>query len=98
MTAPLDQFWTMLVYAKSRSDKIAEALCLLVIKGKELGALEAREVIGIDGARREIRVPPAIWFERLAAAADVGAFERLEVKAIVDRILVQGIGDQSPSG
>jgi len=98
MTAPLDRFWTMLVYAKSRSDKLAEALCLLVIEGGKLGELERREVIGVDGERRDIRLPPAIWFERLAAAAETGAFERLEVKQIVERILLPPDQAQSPSG
>lgn len=87
MTTQLDKFWTMLVYASSRSDKIAAALCQLVVEGGELGELELRQVIGVDGEKREIRVPPAIWFERLAAAAEAGAFERLEIKQIVDRIL-----------
>lgn len=98
MTAPLDRFWAMLVHAKSRSDKLAEALCLLVIEGAKLGELERREVIGVDGERREIKLPPGIWFDRLAAAAEAGAFERLEVKQIVERILVPRDDAQSRSG
>jgi hypothetical protein len=86
----------MLVYARSRSDKIAEALCSLVVEGGKLGELEPRQVIGVDGKPREIRVPPAIWFERLAAAAEAGAFERLEVNQIVERILIPPAGSEAP--
>jgi hypothetical protein len=98
MAEALDRFWAMLVHAKSRSGKLGEALCGLVVEGAKLGELERREVIGIDGERREIRVPPAIWFDRLVAAAEAGAFERLEVNEIVARILVPLDDAQSRSG
>lgn len=66
---------------------IDRALCRLVLKGRELGELEPRLVVGRDGQPREIRLPPRAWLERLARAIEVGAFERLEVEVIVDRIL-----------
>lgn len=71
-----------------RAQQLDLALCKLITKGAELGELERRQVIGADGALREIRVPPAIWFERLELAITRGAFDRLTIDAIVERILL----------
>lgn len=71
---------------------IDRALCLLIVKGAELGELEPDAAIGVDGDWREIRLPPRIWLDRLARAVEVGAFDRLEPKAIADRILMSPPG------
>lgn len=78
-----------------RAVEIDFVLCQLIIKGSELGELDRREVIGVDGARREIRVPPQSWLDRLARAIEVGAFDRYQPKAIVERILLPAEGATS---
>lgn len=67
--------------------KIDAVLCLLIKQGAELGELETVTVLRHEGGRREIKLPPRIWFDRIVRAAAVGAFDRLSVKEIADRIL-----------
>lgn len=71
-----------------RAVAIDAVLCGLIIEGGKLGELEPDAAIGVDGDWREIRLPPRIWLDRLARAIEVGAFDRLTVKDIVERILV----------
>lgn len=70
-----------------RALDVASATCLLVTKGAELGELETITAADPGGDLREIRVMPIAWLDRLDRAIEVGAFERLEVPEIVDRIL-----------
>lgn len=69
------------------SRKLSEAICMLVTDGAELGALVERQVTD-QGTVRMSRTLPDEWFERLANAVDRGAFERMPVKKIVERILL----------
>ena len=75
-----------------RAHGLAEAICLLIKDGAELGALETHEIAdaghpdAVDGVRTVKRVP-RIWLTRLERAIELGAFERLPVRKIVDRIL-----------
>lgn len=71
-----------------RAVQLDQAICLLIKRGAEFGELEQREILDAAGARRMINVPPLIWFERLDRALQVGAFDRMPVKEIVDRILL----------
>lgn len=71
-----------------RSLDLATAICRLIIEGAELGALEDRELVAPDGSTRMIRIIPKAWLERLQRAVNVGAFERLTVAEIVERILL----------
>lgn len=72
-----------------RAVQIDAALCKLIIKGgRELGALEPAAAVGIDGNYREIKLPPQLWLDRLARAVQVGAFDRMTVTDIVDRIIM----------
>lgn len=76
--------------ASSTADRAAQidaVLCRLIREGAELGELERAAAIGIDGHWREIKLPPQIWLDRLARAVEVGAFDRLELDTIVERIL-----------
>jgi hypothetical protein len=71
-----------------RADDLAQAICRLVWDGSELGALEEKEIVGADGEPvRTVKLIPKIWLERLHRAVEVGAFERLSVDQIVERIL-----------
>jgi hypothetical protein len=70
-----------------RADGLASVICALVSQGSELGALEDREICGLDGSKRQIKVLPRIWLERLDRAVAVGAFDRLSAQVIVERIL-----------
>ncbi|MEY9436579.1 hypothetical protein AB7M49_007112 [Bradyrhizobium elkanii] len=54
--------------------RLADAICWLVVKGKELGELSPR------GLRPE-------WLVRLARAVEVGAPSRMTGEEIADRIL-----------
>jgi hypothetical protein len=77
-----------------RADGLAQAICKLVKNGSELGALEEREIFDADGVLlRTIKLIPKIWLERLHRAVEVGAFERLSVNEIVDRILAPPLPD-----
>lgn len=71
-----------------RAVAIDFVLCQLIVTGAMLGELEPAAAVGLDGEWREIRLPPQIWLDRLARAIEVGAFDRLEPKAIVERILM----------
>ena len=71
-----------------RADGLASAICRLVIEGAELGALEDREILQADGSTRTVRIIPRQWLERLQRAVNVGAFERLSLDQIVERILL----------
>lgn len=78
----------LLARRKSRhAVDLASVICKLVVDGGKLGELDEVIVIGADGERRPIKRPPKIWFERLARAVAVGAFDRLTVEQIVERIL-----------
>lgn len=84
--------------AKSRADRAVEidfVLCQLIVRGRVLGELELAAAVGIDGSWREIRLPPQAWLDRLVRAIEVGAFDRLEPAAIVDRILAGEAGATS---
>jgi hypothetical protein len=70
-----------------RSVAIATAICGLVVEGKKLGELESYEAVAF-GERVVGQRMPREWLMRLEAAIKVGAFERLEVKDIVERILI----------
>jgi len=86
--------------AASRADRavaIDFVLCQLIVKGRELGELEPAAAVGFDGSWREIRLPPQAWLDRLARAIEVGAFDRLEPLAIVERILTPA-GEAATSG
>ncbi len=69
------------------ANKVAEAIARLVVDGAELGALVEREVTD-QGAVRVSRTLPDEWFTRLSNAVDRGAFDRMPVKKIVERILL----------
>ncbi len=71
-----------------RADGLASAICALVKQGAELGALEDVELQRLEGTSKTIRVFPRVWLERLARAVNVGAFERLTVDQIVERVLL----------
>jgi hypothetical protein len=81
-----------------RAVQLDAALCGLVVWGSRLGELETREVMGVDGKPRTIKVPPRIWLERLDRALAVGAFDRLPVDKIVERILIPPDPGKSPFG
>jgi dTDP-glucose pyrophosphorylase len=71
-----------------RAAEIADVICRLIKDGRDLGSLEIARVRSIDGVVRECIVMPSEWVPRLARAVEVGAFERMEVKDIVARILM----------
>lgn len=66
---------------------VADALCMLVREGGELGELELQTYRRENGDVGQRRVMPATWLPRLQRAAEVGAFERLSIDEIVVRIL-----------
>jgi hypothetical protein len=88
MSAAVDQLSRMLAAGGELADGLASAVAQLVVKGSKLGELEDHAAVGIDGNWRPIKRPPPIWFERLVLAAKRGAFARLPVDRIVDRILL----------
>jgi hypothetical protein len=71
-----------------RSHDLATAICRLIIEGAARGALEDRELVAPDGSTRTVKIIPLQWLERLQRAVNVGAFERLTVDQIVQRILL----------
>lgn len=71
-----------------RANDVATAICDLVVEGGKLGELDVQTLIGPDGQTREFKVLPLQWLDRLCRAVEVGAFDRLTVKEIVERILV----------
>lgn len=70
-----------------RAVAVADVVCRLAREGAELGGLVEIPAIGGDGQRRMIRVLPEQWLERVVRAVDAGAFERMDVVAIADRII-----------
>ncbi len=72
----------------ARAVQIDYVLSKLIVTGAELGALEPSAAIGIDGDWREIKLPPRIWLDRICKAVEVGAFDRLPLDDIVERILL----------
>lgn len=64
-----------LVEESPEAMRLADAICWLAVKGKELGELSPR-----GGLRPE-------WLVRLARAVEVGAPSRLTGEEIADRIL-----------
>lgn len=90
MSEPPVDLVHMLAAGGDRALGIADAISLLVKDGAELGALEVYQVADAEahGGRRECRRVPQIWLERLGRAAERGAFERMTIKQIVDRILL----------
>lgn len=72
-----------------RAMGVAEAISLLVKNGAALGELEEYQVADPDApdGTRTCKRMPLLWLERLGRAATRGAFERMPVKKIVDRIL-----------
>jgi hypothetical protein len=72
----------------ARAGAIDAVLCRLIKRGAELGELDRDAAIGPDGEWREIKLPPRVWLDRICRAVEVGAFDRLDVDEIVDRILL----------
>lgn len=72
-----------------RADDVAAVICRLVTDGAQLGALEPYEIVDPDAPDgvRTVRGIPRVWLDRLGRAVEVGAFDRLTVEAIVERIL-----------
>jgi hypothetical protein len=69
------------------ANKLASAICKLIVDGAELGGLIAREVTDQGAVRTSLTLPDE-WITRLANAVDRGAFEAMSVKKIVERILL----------
>lgn len=74
MSRPLDTMLRAIAEDKPEAMRLADAICWLIVKGKELGELSPR------GLRPE-------WLSRLARAVDVGAPSRMTGEEIADRIL-----------
>lgn len=72
----------------ARATSVAHAICDIVTKGAALGEKVDRRVRWPDGSVRDVRLPRAEWFERIATAAKHGVFERQSPSDIVDRILM----------
>lgn len=71
-----------------RANDIARALCEMIKPDREVGSrMDRVDVMGIDGKSHSILMPPRVWLDRLARAAERGAFERYSVNEITDRIL-----------
>lgn len=87
LSAVDDRLGQLLSAGGARADGLASAICALVVEGGRLGELEERPMVGVDGHVRLVKVPPAIWFERLVKAAERGAFAKMPVRTIVERIL-----------
>lgn len=77
---------TILAGGDARATRMADAIVLLVREGAELGELD-RATVRDEAGAREMKLFPPRWFDRLALAAERGAFERMSVAAIVGRIL-----------
>lgn len=67
--------------------KVADAICRLVVDGAALGELVERKVTDQGAPRASLSLPEG-WFTRLANAVDRGAFDRMPVEKIVERILL----------
>lgn len=73
-------------------DQVADAIFLLCKEASELGAWDQCDHVGppgADGAPGEacnVKTFPNAWLRRLDRAIEFGAFERMEVAAIVARI------------
>lgn len=89
MSAPQIDLLHILSRGGERADALACVICRLVTDGAQLGALEPYEIVDPNepAGVRTVRGIPRIWLERLGRAVEVGAFERLTVDVIVDRIL-----------
>lgn len=74
--------------AGPRATAAADAVCDIVIKGAALGEKVDGRVRGPDGAVRDVRLPRAEWFDRIAAAAELGVLDRHASSDVVDRILM----------
>ncbi|MGY3527711.1 hypothetical protein [Bradyrhizobium sp. USDA 4452] len=74
MSGPLNAVLRALAEENPEAMRLADAICWLVVKGKELGELSPL------GLRPE-------WLPRLARAVEVGAVSRLSGEEIADRIL-----------
>jgi hypothetical protein len=94
MRADLTELHTAIAGDGPRSHDLATAICRLIIEGAELGALEDRELVLADGSTRTVKIIPLQWLERLQRAVNVGAFERLTVAQIVERILLPTTEDE----
>jgi hypothetical protein len=70
------------------STKLASVITGLITEGAILGALDPIEVRQLDGSLKPRSAFPREWLERIQRALDVGAFERLTVKQIVEKILM----------
>lgn len=73
-----------------QADLLADAVVMLAraaFDRENPHEMEKVIVTGADGVKREVKRFPLVWSQRLARAAQQGAFKRMEVKAIVDRIL-----------
>lgn len=70
------------------ADDVASVICGLIVQGAKLGELVDRKYLDRSGEVAIEKVPPKLWFDRLARAINVGAFDRLTADEIVDRILM----------
>jgi len=92
---------TILSIPGERASRVADAVCNIIRKGFELGAMVDVVVIAPDGTRQVLQKADPAWFARLAVAAEAGVFERREPADVVDRILMvpeprpEGPGPQS---
>ena len=69
------------------TNALATVVAMLVTEGAELGGLVPRVTLR-NGVEDTCLVPPVEWLDRAAKAYDIGAFERLTPKQIVDRIML----------
>lgn len=69
--------------------QVSMTLCDLIVTAGELGELPTRTRMLPDGSQRDSTYLPAEWLDRLANAADRGAFQRYSTEQIVQHILSQ---------
>lgn len=77
------------------ADDVASVICGLIVQGHALGEMVDREYRDHFGTIRTEKVPPKLWFDRLERAINVGAFNRLTVIEIVDRILLPPLPEKA---
>jgi hypothetical protein len=88
VSAPASSVLKTLSAGGTRATGLADAITALVKNGSDLGALEDVLLRLPDGTTKTIRIFPRIWLERLQRAVNLGAFEKLTVDQIVDRVLL----------
>ncbi|ODM77778.1 hypothetical protein [Bradyrhizobium elkanii] len=93
--APVDRIVRCLAAGGPRASNLADVICLLIVKGAELGELEEYEVPDRDAIAAGAVDPPRLkrrgfrreWLGRLSDAIAADAFSRLPARDIVDRLL-----------